>query len=122
MLQFNFGKFCANHAGYFFVPQKAAFHDIALFGRGQFFAALHRQITGNTRNALNLISFIDLRIDAASLAIAQIFNAARLTEIDPAGQLADNHNIKALDQFALQAGGIGQSGKANGRAQIGKKL
>ncbi|CAI8236414.1 MAG: Uncharacterised protein [Alphaproteobacteria bacterium] len=122
MFQFNFGKLIANHARHFFMPQKAAFHDIALFRRGQLFAALHRQITGNTGNALNLISFINLRIDAASLAIAQIFNAARLAEIDPTGQFADNHNIQPLDQLAFQAGGIGQSGETNGRTQIGKKL
>jgi hypothetical protein len=49
----------------------------------------------------------------------RVLDAARLAEIDAAGQFADEHDVQARDQLALEAGGVGQGLEAIGRAQVG---
>ena len=94
------------------------FHHIALFHRGQLVAALARQIEGHARDALDLIGVVDLGVDGALLAVAEIGDGLGFAEINPAGQFAHDHDVEALDQFGLQAGGIGQRRIHHRRAQI----
>jgi len=63
---------------------------------------------------------IDLGVDAAALAVGQGLDAARLAEIDTSGELTDDHEVQALDDVALQAGGVGQRAETDGRAQVGE--
>ena len=58
------------------------------------------------------------------LALAQLVdgNAARLAEVNVAGQLAHNHDVQAGHHFRLQRGGIGQLRVQNGRPQIGEQV
>ena len=109
------------HLGDHLVPEHAGFHDVALFHRGQLVAALARQIEGDPGDALDLIGVVDLGIDGALLAVAEIGDGLRLAEIDPAGELAHDHDVEALDHLALQAGGVRQRRIAHRRTQIGEQ-
>jgi hypothetical protein len=73
-------------------------------------------------DALDLVGVVDLRIDGALLAVAEIGDFLRLAEIDAAGQLAHDQDVEALDDLALQRRGIGKRRIADGRAQIGEEL
>jgi hypothetical protein len=73
-------------------------------------------------DALDLECVVDLRVDAALLAIAEIDDLLRLAEIDAAGQFAHDQDVEALDEFRLQRGGGGERRVADRRAQIGEEL
>jgi hypothetical protein len=103
------------------VPEHAGLHDVALFHRADFVAAGAGQLEGDAGDALDLVGVIDLRVDGALLAVAEIDDFLGLAEIDAAGQLAHDQDIEALDQFRLQRGGIGQRRVADRRAQIGEQ-
>jgi len=70
------------------MPQDARLHHIALFGRGDFIVALAREFKSHATDALDFVSVIDLRIDAALLAIAQIDDFLRLAEVNAARPFA----------------------------------
>ena len=109
------------HLGDHFVPEHARLHDVALFHRGQLVAAFSRQIERDAGDALDLVGVVHLRIDGALLAVAEIGDGFGLAEIDPAGELAHDHDVEALDHLALQAGGVRQRRIAHRRAQIGEQ-
>ena len=90
-----------------------------LFGRGHLVAALAREIEGDAADALDLVGVVDLGVDAALLAVAEIDDLLGLAEIDAAGQLAHDHDVEALDDLALERRGVGERGIADRRAQIG---
>ena len=68
--------------------------------------SLAREFEADAGDALDLVGVVDLGIDCALLAVAEIGDGFRLAEIDPAGQLAHDHDVEAFDQFALEAGSI----------------
>ena len=103
------------------MPQDARLHHIALLGGGHFVLALAGKFKSHTADALDLVSVIDLRINAALLAIAQINDLLGLTEINAAGQFAHDHDVEIFNDLALQRGGVSQSGIADGRTQIGEE-
>jgi hypothetical protein len=61
-------------------------------------------------DALDLVGVVDLRVDAALLAVAEIDDLLRLAEIDAAGQFAHDQDVEALDHIALQRGGAASAG------------
>jgi hypothetical protein len=67
-----------------------------------------RQLEGDAGDALDLVGVVDLRVDAALLAVAEIDDLLRLAEIDAAGQFAHDQDVEAFDHFRLQRGGVGQ--------------
>ena len=87
----------------------------------ELFAACARQIEGDAGNAVDLIGLIDLGIDAALLAIAQIDDLLGLAEIHPASQFSHDQDIEPLDQFALERARIGERRIADCRTQIGEQ-
>ena len=119
MLELHVLEFARMHCGHHLVPEHAAFHHVALFHRGDLVAALARELEGHARNALDLVGVVDLRIDGALLAVAEIGDGLRLAEINAAGELAQDHDVEAFDQFALERRGVGQSRIGHRRAQIG---
>ena len=104
------------------VPQHARLHDVALFHRGDVVLAGARQLEGDARNALDLERVVDLRVDAALLAVAEVDDLLRLAEIDAAGQLAHDQDVEALDDLLLQRGRGGERRVADGGAQIGEEF
>ena len=83
---------------------------------------LSREFEGDAADPLDLIGVVDLRVDAALLAVAEIDDLFRFAEIDAAGQFANDHEIESIDEFALQRRGIGERRIADRRAQIGKQV
>ena len=81
-----------------------------------------RQFEGDAGNALDLERVVDLRVDAALLAVAEIDDLLRLAEIDAAGQLAHDQDVETFDDLLLQRGRIGKRRIADRRSQIGEKL
>ena len=104
-----------------FLPQHAGLHHVVLFRRGHLVAALAGEVEGDAADALDLEGVVDLGVDAALLAVAEIDDLLRLAEIDAAGQLAHDHDVEALDDLALERGGVGERGIADRRAQIGEE-
>ena len=84
--------------------------------------ALSRQIEGDADDALDLGLGIDFGVDPAAAAVRHCLDAARLAEIDAAGQLAHDHQIEAGDELALQARRVGQRLEHHRRAQIGEQV
>ena len=82
---------------------------------------LAREVEGDAGDALDLVRRIDLGIDGALLAILERDDLLGLAEINPARQLAHDHDVEAFDQLALQRGGIGQRRIADGGAQVGEE-
>ena len=121
MLQRDVLVFARMHLRHHLVPEHARLHDVALFHRGHLVAALARQVEGDAGDALDLVGVVDLGIDGALLAVAEIGDGLRLAEIDAAGEFAHDHDVEAFDHLALQAGGFRQRRIAHRRAQIGEQ-
>ena len=102
------------------VPEHARLHDVALLHRGDLVPPRPRQLEGDARDALDLEGVVDLRIDGALLAVAEVADLLRLAEIDAAGQLAQDQDVEPLDQLALQRRGVGERRIADRRAEIGE--
>src|SRR6476469_10291416 len=85
-------------------------------------AAKTRKIEGDRSDALDLVGLVDLGIHGALLAVAQILDLLRLTEIDAAGQLAHDHDVETVNLVALERGGVGERRIKDGGAAIGEEL
>ena len=81
-----------------------------------------RQLEGDAGDALDLERVVDLRVDAALLAVAEIDDLLRLAEIDAAGELAHDQDVEAFDHLLLQRRGGGERRIADRRPQIGEQL
>ncbi len=81
-----------------------------------------RQFEGDAGDALDLERVVDLRVDAALLAVAEVDDLLRLAEIDAAGQFAHDQDVEAFDHLLLQRGGRGERRIADGGTQIGEQL
>jgi hypothetical protein len=79
------------------------------------------QIEGDAGDPLDLVGVVDLGVDGALLAVAEIGDGLGFAEIHPAGELAHDQDIEVFDQLALERGGLGQRRIADGGAQIGIK-
>ena len=85
------------------------------------FAAHPRHLEGDGGDALDLEGVVDLGVDGALLAVAEVGDRLRLAEVDAAGQLADDQDVEPLDELALQRGEVGERVEALGRAQVGEE-
>ncbi len=97
------------NAGDDFVPQHTGFHHVALFSRGYAVLAGAGEFESDAGDALDFIGVIDLRVDGALLAVAEIGDGFWFAEINAAGQFAHDQDIKAVDKFALEGRGIRQA-------------
>ena len=120
VLELDVGVFFLVRRGHHLVPEHAGLHDVALFHRADAVVAGARQFEGDAGDALDLVGVVDLGVDAALLAVAEIDDFLRLAEIDAAGQLADDQDIEAVDQLRLQRGSRCQRRIADRRAQVGE--
>ena len=70
-------------------------------------------------DSLDFVGVVDLSVDAALLAVAEIDDLFGFAEVDAARQFANDHDVEALDDFALERGRVRERGVADRRAQIG---
>ena len=68
------------------------------------------------------MSRVDEGVDPAALAAAGVLNAARLAEVDAAGQFAHDHDVEARDDIGLERRGMREGGIDHGRAQVGEEF
>ena len=85
-------------------------------------AARARQLEGDAGDALDLERVVDLRVDAALLAVAEVDDLLGLAEIDAAGELAHDQYVEAFDDLLLQRRRGGERGIADGGPEIGEQL
>src|SRR5579872_2599176 len=119
VLELHAGKFARMHLLDHLVPQHAGLHDIALFHRGELVAARPRQFEADAGDALDLVGVVDLGVDGAFLAVAEIGDGFRLAEIDAAGQFAQDDDVEPFDRLALETRSVGQRRIDDGRADVG---
>ena len=105
-----------------FAPQHAGFHHIGFFHRTQPVAAPSRQLKRRPRHAADFTGGVALGVDADPPALIIGENPARFAEINPAGQLTDDHDIQPRHHLALQAGEIGKGVETLRRAQVGEQV
>ncbi len=102
-------------------PQHAGDHDVGFFHRRHLVAAQARQFKGDAGDALDLVLVIDLGIDGALFARGQGDEFLGLTEIDPAGQFAHDHDVETGHHLGLQGRGVFQRVETQSRTQIGEQ-
>ena len=103
------------------MPQHAGLHHIALLHRGDLVAPRARKLEGDASDALDFVGVVHLGIDRALLAVAQVGDGLRLTEVHAAGELAQDHDVEPVHDLALEARGIGQRRIAERRADVGEQ-
>ena len=103
-------------------PEDAAFHDVGFLDRADPVLAFARQVEGDADDPLDLGHGVGLGIDAAPGAVGQGLDAARLAEIDPGGQLANDHDVETLDHLKLQGRGLGKGVEDGRRSQVGEQV
>ena len=105
-----------------FVPEDAGLHDVLLVGRVELLAAGAGEVEGDAADAVDLVGLVDLGVDGALLAVAEIGDLLGLAEIDAAGELADDQDVEAFDDLALERRGIGERGVADRGTEVGEEL
>ena len=100
------------------VPEHAGLHHVALLHRRDLVAALLRELERDAGDALDLVGVVDLGVDRALLAVAEIGDGLGLAEIDAAGQFPQDDDVEPVHHVALEAGGVRQRGIADRRPDI----
>src|SRR5208337_1473305 len=83
-----------------------------------FLAATAGELESDTGNPFDFVGVVNLRVDSAFLAVAQIEDLLRLAEINAAGQLTHDHDVETFDDLRLQRGRRGERRIADRRAEI----
>jgi hypothetical protein len=60
------------------------------------------QFEGDGGDALDFVGVVDLRVDAALLAVAEIDDFLGLAEIDAAGEFAHDQDVETFDDVLFQ--------------------
>ena len=106
------------HSGDDFAPQDRGVEHVGLVDRAELLAAAARGLESDARDAFDFASRIQHGVEAFVLALRIGATSARLAEVDIARQLADDHQIEAGDDFALQRRRISQLRIQHRRTQI----
>ena len=101
VLELHVGILLLVKLGRLLAPQHAGVHDVGLLGRQHLVAALARQLEGDGADAADLAYRVALGVECLDLALGVGLAAARLAEIDAAGQLADDHDVETFDDLGL---------------------
>ena len=109
-------------AGHLLAPQQRRFQDIGLVDGAHPAVSLAGEFEGHATDAQDLTGRVDEGVDTAAFAAAGILDAARLPEVDAAGQFAHDHDVEARDDFGLERRGVGEGGIDHRRAQVGEEL
>ena len=110
------------HSDHDLLPQLADLQHVALVHRTQPLAALAGGLKRDAGNALNLGLGVHVGVEADAVTLLVDAEAARLPEVDPADELAHKQDVDALDQLALEGGGVGQLRDAGGGGEAGGRM
>ena len=106
------------HSGDDFAPQDRGVEHVGLVDRAELLAAAARGLESDAGDAFDFAPRIQHRVEAFVLALRIGATSARLAEVDITCQLADDHQVEAGDDFALQRRRIGQLRIQHRRTQI----
>ncbi len=106
---------------HFLTPEDRRFQHVRLVHRGHPLAAFASEVERDLADAADFRGGVDQGVEALAIAVRQSFDAARLAEIDAAGQLAHDHDVEARDHLALQRRRLGQFLEHDCRAQVGEQ-
>ena len=101
-------------------PELRGLEHVGLVHGHDLLAALARGFEGDFGDADDLRRGIDLGVDAALAALVGL-DPARRAEVDPAGQLADHHDVETVDDLGLERRGVGQHREEHGGAEVGER-
>src|SRR5207244_13414622 len=102
MRELDIGKFRSVQGNDFLAPQHAGFEYIGLVDRANLVPSRPRQLKRGTRDTANLISRILLGVEATALPVGERLDAARLAEINPAGQFANDDEVDVPQHAGLE--------------------
>ena len=97
MGQLDVGKFRRVQCDDFLAPQHAGLEHIGLVDRTDPALSRARQLEGCPRHAANLVGGVLLGVETAALPVGKRFDAARLAEIDAAGEFADDDEVDIFE-------------------------
>src|SRR5258705_133571 len=89
---------------------------------GEPLPALHRHVERGPGHPLDLARGVGHGVDRARASVGELLAPAGLAEVEPAGQLADHHDVGALDDRPLEGRGVHQHREAGRRAQVGEEV
>ncbi|ELQ11774.1 Glutamine amidotransferases class-II [Pseudomonas syringae BRIP39023] len=104
-----------------FTPQLAGREYVGLVHRAELLATHHGHIETDPGNAADLAFAVRQRVVGLTLAIIQHPRTAWRTEVDTTGQLANDQDIQAGDDFRLQARRVGQLRIQDRRTQVAEQ-
>ncbi len=110
------------HPGHHLPPQLRHDQHVGLVHRGQPLAPLHGHVEGGARDPLDLPHGVGHRVHRAGVPSGALDPPARLAEVEPAGELADDHEVGPLDHRPLERRGVHQHREAGGRPQVGEEI
>ena len=122
MRELDIGKFRFMQRDDFLAPQHAGLQHVGLVDRTDLVPSRPRQFESGARDAANLISGVLFGVEAAALPVGERLDAARLAEIDAAGQFADDDEIDVPQHAGLERRGIRQRRMGNDRPEIGVEI
>ena len=99
-------------------PELRVLEHVGLVHRGELAAPVARQLEGHAANALDLPSRVDHRVQG-SLGARGSFDAARLAEVQAAGEFPHDQDVGAAHDVVLQRRGLDQALVAVDRPQVG---
>ena len=122
MRELDIGKFRFVQRDDFLAPQHAGLEHVGLVDRTDLVPSRPRQLESGTRDAANLIGGVLLGVEAAALPVGERLDAARLAEINAAGQFADDDEIDVPEHAGLERRRIRQRRMGDDRPEIGVEI
>ena len=112
----------ACRADHFLAPQHAGFEDIRLVDRANPSFSGARQFEGCLRYPPNLISRVLLGVETAALPVGERLDAARLAEVDAAGELTNDDEVDTAEHVGFERSRFGQSRIGDDRSKICEEI
>ena len=122
MRELDIGKFRGVQGHDFLAPQHAGFEHVGLIDRTNLVPSRPRQLKSGTRDTANLIGRVLFGVETTALPVGERLDAARLAEINAAGQFADDDEIDVPQHAGLERRRIRQRRVGNDRPEIGVKI
>ncbi len=109
------------HLLHHFAPQLAGGQHVGLVDRTQLLATHARHVEADAGNPAYFAFAVWQGVVSLAFAALKLALAARRAEVDATGQLTDDQNVQARDDFRLQRRRVGQLRIENGRPQVGEQ-
>src|SRR5262249_5969391 len=101
-------------------PEPRAAEDVGLVDRSQALLAAAGELEADADDALDFGFGVEEGVDSLAAA-RRLPDAAGLADGNTAGELADDNQVDALEDFRLEAGAIDQGREERDRAQVGEE-